>query len=114
MTQSKKDAIRAYKERKIARGIFAIRCAPTGSVWVESSMDLDMAAKRTWTLLGHGDVQANKAAVAEFGQHGQEAYSYEVLEKLDEDVLEMSIRDLLKEKKKHWLSQLSARPLWPV
>ena len=114
MTQSRKDAIRAYKERKIARGIFAIRCGATGSVWVDTAMDLDMSEKRTWSLLRNGDVQADKTAVAEFREHGQEAYTYEVLEKLDEDVAEMLVRDLLKEKKKHWLLQLSARPLWPV
>ena len=77
-------------------------------------MDLEMSEKRTWSLLRNGDVQADKAAVAEFREQGQEAYTYEVMEELDEDVAEMSVRDLLKEKKKHWLSQLSARPWWPV
>src|SRR5215813_7730182 len=113
METSRKDAIRAYKERKVARGIFAIRCVPTGSVWVESSMDLDGAEKRTWFVLP-ADVQVNKIAAAEFREHGQEKFTYEVLEKLDEDVVEMAIRDLLKEKKRHWLAQLNARPLWPV
>ena len=114
MTQSRKDAIRAYKERKAARGIIAIRCRATGTVWVDSAMDLEMSEKRTFTLLRNGDAQANKVAVAEFREHGQETYTYEVLEKLDDDVLEMSVRDLLRERKKHWLSQLNARPLWPV
>ena len=114
MTQSRKDAIRAYKERKVARGIFAIRCAATGSVWVDSAMDLDMSEKRTWSMLRFADVQADKTAVAEFREHGQEAYTYEVLEKLDEDVAEMSVRDLLRDRKKHWLLQMNARPLWPV
>jgi hypothetical protein len=114
MTQSRKDAIRAYKERKTARGIFAIRCGATGSVWVDSATDLDMSENRTWFLLRNGDVQADKTAVAEFREHGQEAFTYEVLEKLDEDVAEMSVRDSLKDKKKHWLSRMSARPLWPV
>jgi hypothetical protein len=114
MTQSRKDAIRAYKERKPERGIFAIRCGATGSVWVDSAMDLEMSEQRTWSLLRNCDPQADKAAVAEFRQHGQQAYTYEVLEKLDKDVAEISVRDSLKDKKKHWLSQLSARPLWPV
>ena len=37
MSTSRKDAIREYKERKTPRGIYAIRCASTGSVWVESA-----------------------------------------------------------------------------
>lgn len=114
MTTAKKDAIRAYKERKISRGIFTIRCKTTGHLWVESSRDLDAAEKRTFFLLRSGDVQIDKTAEAEFREYGPDMFSYEVLEKLDEDVAETAIRDLLRERKRHWLATLSARPLWPV
>ncbi len=99
------------KEWKISRGIFTIRI---GSVWVESSRDLDAAEKRTFFLLRSGDVQVDKTAAAEFREHGQDAFTYEVLEKLDEDVAELAIGDLISERKRHWLATLSARPLWPV
>ena len=114
MESSRKAAIREYKERKTARGIFAIRCRATGSVWVESAMDLDMSEKRTWFILTHGDPQIDKSVLAEFREHTRDEFSYEVLEKLDEDVAEMSVRDILKDRKKHWRSELGAKTLWPV
>ncbi len=48
MTSSRKAAIRAFKERKTPRGIFAVRCSVTGGVWVDSAMDLDAAKNRVW------------------------------------------------------------------
>jgi len=114
MDASRKAAIRAYKERKIPRGIFAVRCQATGSIWVDSAMDLEAAKNRTWSSLRHGDTQIDKTILVEFQAHGQEAFRYEILEKLDDDVMPMALRDLLKERKLQWLAQLGARTLWPV
>jgi hypothetical protein len=114
MTSSRRAAIQAFKERKTPRGIFAVRCRPTGSVWVDSWTDLKAAENRTWFLLRNGDVQLDKSIQAEFQLHGQEAFSYEVLETLDEDVAPMAMRDLLKERKLYWMVQLRARTLWPA
>jgi hypothetical protein len=114
MNSSRKAAIREFKERKTERGIFAVRCLPTGSVWVDSAMDLRAAENRTWASLRLGDVHADKSISEEFRTHSRDAFTFEILEKLDEDVAEMSIRDLLKEKKLHWLKELGARKLTPV
>jgi hypothetical protein len=105
----RKAAIREYKERKTARGIFAIRCEPTGSVWVDSAMDLRAAENRIWFTLRLGDVQLDPTIAAEFGTHGRDAFSFEILEQLDDDVSPIALRDLLKEKKRHWLDALPAR-----
>jgi hypothetical protein len=35
----------------------------------------------------------------------------EILETLDEDVADLTIPDLLKQKRAHWIGQLSAHPL---
>jgi hypothetical protein len=113
MTLSRKEAIRAYKERKVPRGVFAMRCRATGNVWVDSAMDLEAAENRTWSSLRHGDVHMDKAIAAEFQTHGRDAFTYEVLEKLDEDVAPMSLRDLLKERKLHWIGKLQAGKLSP-
>jgi hypothetical protein len=110
----RKAAIQAYKERKTARGVFAVRCQPTGSVWVDSAMDLRAAENRTWASLRLGDVHAEPTLVAEFQEHGRDAFTFEILEQLDDDVTPMALRDLLKEKKLHWLERLTARKLSPV
>jgi hypothetical protein len=114
MTNSRKAAIQAFKERKTPRGIFAVRCGATGNVWVDSAMDLEAAENRTWFALRHGDRFADKAIVAEFETHGREAFTFEVLEKFDDDVVQMALRDLLKERKLHWMAQLGARAISPV
>jgi hypothetical protein len=114
VTTSRKAAIQAYKERKPPRGIFAIRCHTTGSVWVESATDLDAAENRTWFSLRHADRQLDKSIAAEFQTHGRDAFTYEILEKLPEDVAPMALRDLLKEKKLQWMAELGAGKLWPV
>ena len=114
MTSSKKAAIQAYKERKAPRGIFAIRCAATGTVWVDSALDLDTAENRTWFFLKNRDTQIDRSVLAEFEAHGRESFSFEILEKLDDDVVPLALKGLLKERKLHWLAQLNARKLTPV
>ena len=114
MDNARKAAIQAFKERKQARGIFAVRCRTTGSVWVDSSLDLDAAENRTFFLARVGDVQMDKSIQAEYAAHGQEAFNFEVLEKLDQDTIPMAVKDLLRERKRHWLTQANARPLWPL
>jgi hypothetical protein len=114
MNSSRKAAIQAFKERKASRGIFAMRCTPTGSVWVDSAMDLDAVENRTWFQLRYGDTHIDKSILTEFRTHGRESFTFEILEKLDEDVVAVALADLLKERKLHWLAQLGARKLSPV
>src|SRR5438132_144535 len=114
MSSSRKAAIQAYKERKIARGIFAVRCAATGKVWVESTPDLSASENRTWFSLRHGDRFLDESVTADFNAHGRDAFSYEIVETLPDDVNPLALKDLLKERKLHWMQKLSARKLWPV
>jgi hypothetical protein len=109
---SRKEAIQAYKERKTPRGIFAIRCQPTGDVWVESAMDLGAAENRTWAALRLSDVQLNPTLAAQFQEHGRDVFTFEILERLDDDVASIALRDLLKEKKSLWLERLEAHKLY--
>ena len=48
---SRRDAIRQYKERKVPIGIFAIRCRPTGETWVGASRNLDGSVDRLCDFL---------------------------------------------------------------
>jgi hypothetical protein len=106
----KKAAIRAYKERKPNRGVYAVRCVPTGQVWVGSSPTLDAARNRLSFALNMGK-HDNRELVEAWKAHGEAAFSIEVLEKLDEDILPMSVNDLLKEKKLEWAKKLDAPAL---
>ncbi len=109
--QSRRDAIRDYKERKMPTGIFAVRCAASGQVWVGQSVHLDQQKNRLWFALRQGG-HPNPAVRAAFAAHGEAGMSFEVLETLEPDELTAYGRDnLLKERAAHWRAELSAAKL---
>ncbi len=114
MTTSRKEAIRAYKERKIPRGVFAVRCSATNRVWVDSTPNLEAAENRIWFALRQSDIHSDKSLVMEFQTHGREAFTFDVLEQIDDDVTAIALKDVLKEKKLHWMAQLSATSISPI
>jgi len=113
MAVNRKEAIREFKARKVPRGVFEVRSAAAGRVWVESSPNLDAARNGLWFMLRNGS-HGNKELQAEWNQRGAEALQFHVLETLDDDVPAMGLNDLLKEKKRHWAAKLSALMLSPV
>lgn len=104
----RKEINRKYKEQKPNMGIFAVRCGASGQVWVGSSRNLDAAKNSHWFALGHGSHRERSLQEA-WSIYGADAFAYEVLEKLDEEVLPMAVADLLKEKRGVWVAQLGAR-----
>ncbi len=106
----RKEAIRKFKELKTPRGAYAVRCTATGGVWVGASRNLDAAKNGAWFALRIGS-HMSKTLQAEWNAHGEPAFEYEILEKLDDDVSPMAIDDLLKEKRAHWVEQLGALQL---
>lgn len=108
--QSRKEAIRQYKERKPLVGAYSMRCSATGRVWVGVSTNLEATRNRVWFALrlgGHPD----KSLQAEWNAQGESAFEYQVLEKLDDDLHPFDVARLLKLKKSHWMAQLDAHPL---
>ncbi|QOY89733.1 GIY-YIG nuclease family protein [Paludibaculum fermentans] len=104
----RKEINRKYKEQKPNMGIFAVRCAAGGLVWVGSTRNLDAAKNSHWFALGHGS-HRDRALQEAWNGYGAEAFVYEVLEKLDEDLLPIAVADVLKEKRGLWVEQLGAR-----
>jgi hypothetical protein len=107
---SRREAAKEFKERKIARGAFAVKCGITAQVWVGSTMNLDASRNSTWFSLRHGS-HHDKALQAAWNEHGDQNFSYEILEKLDDDVSPLEIWDLLKKVKRRWVEQLGASAL---
>ena len=87
-----------------------MRCTTTGHVWVDSSLNLDASKNRLWFTLRHGK-HHNHPLQAEWDSLGMDAFQYEILETLDDDVSPIALTDLLKEKKLHWTEQSGARDL---
>ena len=103
----KKEAIRKFKEQKVPRGVYAVRCTATGHLWVGTSRNLDATRNGTWFSLRSGNYM-DKLLQQEWNLQGESAFDYQILEKLEEDLLPMAVSDLLKEKGKQWVTKMSA------
>ena len=103
----RREARKEFKSRKTPKGIFAIRCAVTGEVWVSASDHLDSARNGVWFQLRNG-LHQNKRLQAEWNAKGEEAFAFEVLDTLDDDVLPLAVKDVLRERQKHWEKELGA------
>ena len=108
--ESRKEAVRKFKERKSLLGAYAVRCTVTGHVWVGVSRNLDATRNGTWFSLRNG-LHREKSLQDEWNAHGESAFQYEILVGLDEDIHPLEVDDLLKEQKKIWIDQLGAQPL---
>ena len=113
-TEDKKAARAAYKERKQVAGIFAIRCAPTGEVWVGQTLTLLTIQNRLWFMLTHGRPETSLVMTslrAAWSAHGPDSLRFEELERVDDEEILNSpyVRDtLLKERLAHWIAMLGA------
>jgi hypothetical protein len=77
---------------------------------VGASLNLDATRNRAWFALRMGQHQ-DRSLQAVWHAYGETAFQYDVLEKLDDDVLPMAIADLLKEKMRAWAARLGAPTL---
>lgn len=110
--EARKLAIAAYKNRKPTRGVFAVRCAASRRVWVGASPDLNAARNGLWFMLRSGSAREAEM-LADWRTYGEDTFSYEVLEELEEDVSALRVRDILRQKKQEWAVRERAPTLLP-
>ncbi len=108
----RKAAARAFRERVPVRGVFALRCGTSGQVWVGSSRDLDAEENRVRFFLRSGS-HRDQPLQAAYSTHGAEAFSFDVLERLDPDIAALNLADTLKARTAHWAATLEAPMLLP-
>ena len=108
--QSRKEAVREYKERKLDRGIFVVRCRATGAAWVGATPNLGAARNGLWFGLGTG-AHIERELQAEWNAQGEAAFEFEILERLDPEINPLSVKDVMKEKRAEWATKLGARML---
>jgi hypothetical protein len=103
--------VRDYKERTVQAGIYAVRCVPTGAVWVGGTPDLSTRQNGVWFSLRTGGHTATSLQAA-WNAHGEAAFVFEVLEALDDEGLErLGKASLLAERREHWRAALNAEGL---
>ena len=110
MTIDRREARREFKEKKNPRGVFALRCDASGGVWVSGSVNLNSAQTGLWFLLRNG-MHHNKALQAEWNANGAGTFSFEVLEKFDEDDPAAQMTSTMMDRQRHWEQKLGARAL---
>ena len=101
--QAKQD----YKMKKALRGVYAVRCTATGSVWIGSFGDLHSIQSSIWFQL-RGGLHFNKPMQAEWNQHGEASFVFGILETFEDDLLPISLKDVSKDRQSHWQQELSA------
>ena len=104
--EDRKAAIAAYKKRKSAAGVFAIRCARADHVWVGQTLNLDTVQNRIWFTLragSHSNADLQRAWTA----HGGGDFTFEPLEQLEDEDLAYVRDKLLKERELHWRAALN-------
>jgi hypothetical protein len=106
----KREAARQFKDRKVAAGAYAVRCTPAAAVWVGVARNLHAARNACWfSLRMHGHRVASLQAA--WDVHGEDAFTFEILQALDDDTHALAVNDSLKALKSSWMDNLGALPL---
>lgn len=79
MALDRKAAVSAYKHREVRPGIFAIRCAPSGQVWLGQAPDMDAIQNRHWLQLDLGTHRSRTLQDA-WTTHGKDGFAFEIVE----------------------------------
>lgn len=105
--EEKRAARTAYKERKAAAGVYAVRCAASGEVWVGQTPDLGKVWNRVLFTL-RGGMSPHRTLQAAWNANGEAAFAFEPLEQLEEEALDFARQSMLNERTAHWRVALAA------
>ena len=105
--EARRAAKAAYKARKPVAGIFAVRCLGTGQVWVGQGLNVETEQNRLWFALRAGS-ESHRDLQDAWRRHGADAFSFEVLERLEDEELPYVRQALLKDRVAHWRGELAA------
>lgn len=101
----RKELIQQYKEIKIEAGVYQVKNQKNGKVLIQATADLKTMATKRMQLLGN--MCRNKQLQDEWNQYGEDAFSFEVLEVLEEKEEGFFDRkDELKKLEKKWHTKL--------
>lgn len=106
-TEDRKMAVNAYKKREVEGGIYAVRCVASGEVWVGGSPDLSKIQNRLWFTLRQG-MNTHRSLQIAWNAHGAEAFSFEIVERLDAEEIGYVRDRVMKERLVLWAEQLRA------
>lgn len=107
----RKALLRAYKERKVEAGVYAVRCRTSGEAWVGATPDLSTRQNGVWFSLRLGS-HRERTLQAAWNAHGADAFVFEAVEVVDTEGLDRFGRDSrLKARREYWIAALNAQGL---
>ena len=107
----RKALMRDYRDRKVEAGIYAVRCAASGEVWVGATPDLATRQSGLWFTLRHG-THSERSLQTAWALHGEDSFGFEATEVIDDEALgPIGKASLLKERRSAWIEALGARGL---
>lgn len=106
----KKAALQAYRERKVEAGVYAVRCQATGQNWVGGAPDLSTIQNRLWFSLRMGG-DPHRSLQDAWKAHGGERFTFEILERFDDEAPGYDRGLMLKQRSTHWCAALQAESL---
>lgn len=109
-TEDRKAAVAAYKDRKIAAGVYVVRCMATGQRWAGTTLDLARIWNRLSFTLRQG-ADPRRAFQAAWLEHGSDSFTFEVIERVDVEELVHGRDRVLKARLDHWCEALPAEPI---
>lgn len=104
---ARKAVLTAYKEKKVSAGIYAVRCLPTGQIWVGRAPDLDTIRNRLWFTLRLGD-NPHPSLQGAWTKYGVENFIFEVLERIDKSDSAYVRQASMKQRLAYWSASLGA------
>jgi hypothetical protein len=105
--EEKKAAVAAYKQRKVAAGIYVIRCVLSGEQWVGRAPDLSTVQNRLWFTLRQGG-HPHGGLQAAWREYGPGCFTFDELERLEETALAYNREGALRDRLVHWRIELGA------
>jgi hypothetical protein len=102
----RKELQQTFLERPPQNGVFAVRNAKTGDVWVGHSKNIDKQQNGLWARLA-GGMCFNRDVQASWNAHGADAFSYDILERLTETDIH-ALQRMLPERADVWRAELKA------
>jgi len=108
--EARKAAVAAYKERKVVGGVYAVRCAASGETWVGHWPNIETIQTRLWFTLRQG-THPRKELVEAWRRHGEAQFSFEILERLEDEPSSYTRDSDLKDLASRWRETLKANPI---
>ena len=105
--EGRKAAVAAYKERKAVGGVYTVRCAASGQIWVGGAPDLSTIQNRLWFTLRLGS-NSHRSLQDAWTTHGSEAFTFEVVEQLKDEDSSYIRNAMLKGLLTRWTDKLQA------